>query len=309
MADLFAEQVEQSFSQESAPVQSLDTFSFEEKANSALISLGNLRQTREILKNHKGRLPESRPLEHVQFLDQLCDMLTSKNISFSEPEIYVAKSDSHYESRIAAAYGKPNILGAWLFERLVARFQFNSLSSEDYNPSVAIGYNVRGIALAFGLNVRMCQNMNIFGDQFMKTYDDGLPFNRLMELFKAWLDSFEERHENNLSILQRMKSTFLGNTKDELQKMVGLLHLNATAKNMNQKVIAPLNQTQVNDFSKQIITMIDTGKIDVESENVINIDDLYQIGTNILTHSQTNLEYKWDRVNDLGNFFEKHYLN
>ena len=106
-----------------------------------------------------------------------------------------------------------------------------------------------------------------------------------------------------------MKSTFLGNTKDELQKMVGLLHLNATAKNMNQKVIAPLNQTQVNDFSKQIITMIDTGKIDVESENVINIDDLYQIGTNILTHSQTNLEYKWDRVNDLGNFFEKHYLN
>lgn len=312
MTDLFADQVEQSFSAETPEivVQTIPrTFRFEEKQNSSIISLEDLRQTREVLKNHKGKLPTTRPLEHIQFIEMVNEMLVSKNISVGEPEIYVAKSDSHYENKIAAAHGIPQVLDAWLFERLICRIPFIGDDTSDYNPSVAIGYNLRGLALAFGVNVRVCQNMSIFGEKFLKTYDEGLPFGRMMELFKSWIDSNQEHYEHDLGILQRMKNTYLGNTKEELQKMVGLLHMNATARNMGQKILAPLNQTQVNDFSRQIIQMSDEGRIDMEAPEVISINDLYQIGTNILTHSQTNLEYKWDRVSDIGNFFETYYLN
>lgn len=310
MEDLFSEQVEQSFTTERITQEPLQTFSFDEKQNSKIITLEQLKQTREVLKNHRGKLPPARPMEHTQFIELVQEMVDKvPGTNQLAPEIYVSKSDSHYESKIAAAYQTNNALPAWLFERLICRIPFSANSNSDYNPAIAIGYNARGIALAFGTNVRICQNMSIFGEKFLKTYDEGLPFNRMMELFKNWIGAHVENYEHDLGVLRNMKSTFLGNTKEELQKMVGLLHMNATARNMGRKIIAPLNQTQVNDFSRKIIEMVESGNINIDSPEVININDLYQIGTNILTHSQTNLEYKWDRVSDMGTFFETYYLS
>lgn len=282
-------------------------FKFEEKQAAALIDISDLRHTRT-LKDHRGKLPESRPLEHVQFIDMVNDILVNKGMEVTTPEIYVSKSDSHYDDKMAAALGLPNTLEAWFFDRLICRI--NMPYEGDYNPSVAIGYNARGLALAYGTNVRICQNMSIFGDKFLRTYDSGLPFNRMMELFVGWINEFQKHFEYDMAILQRMKNTYLGNTLPELQKMIGTLHLLATEKNMGAKVLAPLNQTQVNEFSRKVLEMGADGKINLSNdENVISMHDLYNIGTQILTHSQTNLEYKWDKVSEMGAFFETHYLN
>jgi hypothetical protein len=294
----------------SQPIQNTDKiFKFDEKENARIISLDDLRFTRT-LKNYKVRLPATRPMEHTQFIDTINAMLDGESIVKGTPEIFVSRSDSNYDDRVAAAYNIPYTLSAWFFNRLVCRIPLMPDGVGDYNPNIAIGYNDKGITLAYGVNVRICSNMSIFGGKLLKTYDKGLPFSRMLELFGAWLKDAQELYHNDLAIMQRMKTTYLEDTRSELQKMIGRLHLAATARNMgNKEILAPLDQTQVNAFSNQILTAVGAGDINLDNPDNLNVYDLYNIGTNILTHSQSNLEYKWERISAMGQFMEENYLS
>lgn len=284
------------------------TFVFEDKQNAALISLDDLRHTRT-LRDAKKKLPASRPIEHTEFIDLINEVSDKKGIQVLTPEIYVSKSDSHYDTRTAAALGLPNTLEAWFFDRLICRIPLVAPDDSDFNPAIAIGYNAKGITLAFGTNVRICSNMSIFGGKLLKTYDEGVPFNRMIELFVAWMGEMQRHYEYDLGILQRMKNTYLSDTRNEIERMSGKLHLAASRKNRNIKLLAPLDQTQANAFDNNLIALEMEGKINLDTPDLINIYDLYNIGTNILTHSQTNLEYKWSKIADMGEFIEQEYLN
>ena len=244
----------------------------------------------------KGVLPLSRPIPHHQLLTNIIDMAsTIPNVKIEEENIYATEGQS---MRVMWPGKKEECpVENYLIQRLTTRIQLKFPSDTDMNMAIGVSYNEKGITMAMGPNVWACANQNVFGDNIMHTFGGNrkMPFDKMMEVYGAWIANFQDIRANDYALIESMKQREIN--ENGIQLLYGKLIDAAVQQNMNSKVAAPLNQTQVADFirashSEEYAT----------TDRVATVWDLQQRATSILKPRNTDLITIYDSNNNFNKF-------
>ena len=268
-----------------------EILNFDRKDKVTDISLPQLATT-EVLLGSSKKFPKTRPVPHWAFIKGIGDMLHKNNIAFEQEPITVAHSDSQLPSR------SDGRLADWFFGRLVTRLKIMNYVTEQFSPAIAIGYNTKGITVALGSRVSVCKNQCIFGEKLCVSYGNGgMPFEKMVYIIQNWIRDMEPLIEADYQILEKMNDTYV-DAQNAVSELLG--HMLRSAIRMERRQgddQAPLYLGQLNDFTEKIEKKVNS------NGSTLSLYDIYNMGTEILTHSIHNIEYKWNAINNFSNYF------
>ena len=182
------------------------------------LTLEELKKT--LTESQIGYGPER--MDHFEFIEKTADAASQAGLVASFDPIYVRSGgptqlpNVSVVKREAEKYGVKNPLEAYLIRKLVTRIHLTSPDGESYgdrNMALAIGYNQRGYQLAYGVNVHVCSNMSIWGDNYMQTYGTHrTEMPNVFERLSTWMSTREERVAQYNESIQKMMNTKVNNT-------------------------------------------------------------------------------------------------
>lgn len=235
--------------------------SFDESNGSSTIDLPTLDCTIK-LEEATGGLSSAAPIEHAELFKELLETGHRKLQGFKPllMPITIRKTNCN---RIKWK-GEPDkcpVENYWI-KRLVAKISFVPAEGKviPFNDdrqtrgTMAIGvcYNERGIQLAFGHNVGICDNMNVFGEKVVSTYGSDrfkVAYDKAMEIYNAWLDHFDEIQELNVYNIERLKAIEVN--EPMRLRLIGKLFEQAVRRNEDSaSTEAPLNVTECGKMVK-----------------------------------------------------------
>jgi len=164
--------------------------------------------------------------------------------------------------------------------------------------AIGLAYNEKGISLAFGTNIRVCSNQNVFGENIMHTFggDRKVPYDKMIEIFSKWMLEFNKYRDADYALIEKMKRTEIeGNAK---QILYGKLIDAAVLQNIDSKMKAPLNITQTADFIRQSYSP----EYAVPENRLATVWDMQQMGTAILKPKNTDMVALLETQNNFSNF-------
>ncbi|MEO7521627.1 MAG: hypothetical protein ABIW79_07410, partial [Gemmatimonas sp.] len=150
---------------------------FDAETKSATMDLATLDRTIKF-EDYSGRMSESRPIDHSDLIKRIFAVANNRTDWKPVLNDIVVKHDKCRRIKWAGEVDQCPIEN-YFIERLVARIDFTGSESmmdvQDASGlmSVAVSYNEKGIQVAFGHKVSMCQNLNVFGDFVFSTYGAG----------------------------------------------------------------------------------------------------------------------------------------
>lgn len=252
----------------------------------------------------KGGLPKNRPIEHHQLIDSICDRVEAVNgLSVEIDPIYCTEKQTW---RVGWAGEKDECpIDKHLIQRLTTRIQIIDKSNTDMNMAVGLSYNEKGITMGFGPNIWVCANQNVFGDNLMSTYKmgslDKLPFDKMQDVMGAWLTNYEAKKEADYGKVTLLQNTIVDDKAVKL--LYGELIEEAVLANMDGRVDAPMNVTQVGSFiraSKDELYELAVGE-DMTAWN------LTQMGTSVLKPQNNDYTTSYQTLNNFNNFILDKY--
>lgn len=272
----------------------MNTLSFEKGVST--LDLDTLKRTAKY-EMAKGSLPTNRPIEHHNLLSELMHKIGGYNtgITAELEDIYAAESMA---MRVMHAGKKEDCpVENYLLQRLTTRIHLKHPDDNEFNMAVGISYNEKGITMAFGPNVWVCANQNVFGNNIMQTYGkEKIPFDKMMDLFNEWMMSFDHMRTEDYKMINNMKETTVG--REAVDVLYGKLIHSAVRQNMDSKEVAPLNQSQVADFIRASYSE----EYEVPATEEVSVWDLQQMGTSILKPNKSDLVSLLPTVNNFSNF-------
>ena len=271
----------------------METLNFEKDENVKIITLSQLKQTCS-LTDSGAKLPASRPLEHFQLIETVCERLDKANIKYEMDPIWVAKGDSNRVPILDP--DKTGAIKSWIFSRLVTRLQMIFGDNEKYNPAIAIGYNVKGLTLGMGINTRICSNQSIFGNNLTQTWGkQSVDFQKVFNVLGDWLSKYDETFANNVKLLDAMEEIQL--IPQQVNEVLGQLQMEAV-KNayITPGLDAPFNIGQMSTFSKNLYNK------HISKQDIVSLSDIYNVGTDLLKPKTTDIVDIWANNNVFSNF-------
>lgn len=262
-------------------------YSFTEDAQT--IELDELSASLEV-RDSNGGTPRNRPVQAWELMNHISNFASVNGVEANLGKIYVKKTDSKQvltkeEKFIYTEETTP--LNKWLFNRIISQIHLPSVTDSDTTTSIAISYNDKGIAVGFGENVKICQNMSILGaSHLISNYgNESLKFESMLNIVQQWILDSNRLRQLQRDIIERMKDYRLPDkylNLDIVNGITGKLLDNANIvtyfkKNMTEETIAPLNITQCSEFSRRAVLLKNS-----ENPKLETIWDLYNIGTEIL---------------------------
>lgn len=238
------------------------------------ITLDQLNQSLRVVEV-SGQLPRTRPVESYDFINTIYDMCTKNKVIFDPEPIYVDKSGAR--RIVPRGHENDKSIDRYLFEKIITRVQLHD-ANPTWNPSIAISYNDKGLAVSFGTNVRICQNMSILSPtNYICTWGSKKEqYDRMLLLVEGWLNKMDSLKEEDYATLTAMQNTRVSG-KDAMQLLYGkLLDSAVDGTYFGNNDNAPLNIGQASKFVQEvkkqgiILTMEPT------------VYDIYNVGTSLL---------------------------
>jgi len=250
----------------------------------------------------KGSLPASRPIEHYQLIENIINSASKiPGIVVTPENIFAAEGQA---MRVMWQGKKDECpIENYLIQRITTRVHLKHTDDNEFNMAIGISYNEKGISMAFGSNVWVCSNQNIFGENIMHTFggDRKVPFDKMMDIFNSWMLDFNKYRDEDYAMIERMKSREIEEYAKQL--LYGKLIDKAVLQNIDTKQSAPLNQTQVADFIRASYSP----EYQIPSERVATVWDLHQMGTSILKPKTSDMVTLLQNQNDFSNFIVKEF--
>lgn len=280
----------------------MDVLAFEPENKSALITLDDLDKTIK-LEDGGGKLPASAPIHHADLIKKVVE-ISHKHLTKYSPVVGDITIKQGNCKRILWT-GPPDQcpIEKYMVERLVIKIQykgsgqFAEVADAKGPMAVGISYTEKGIQMAFGHNVSICQNLNVFGNNVFSTYGDQknrVPFEKGMQLVEAWMQSFDEKMELNRTSIQTLIDRPIN--EDERLRIFGKIYEMAILKNAGHNdVNNPLNVTECN-------RMVTAGFDKIVDKNaIITAWDMTNWATSVLkpeSSDMLNLLTKNARLNE-----------
>lgn len=277
---------------------------FEKDQKSKDISLGLLKQTASLADPFSGLLPNSRPIEHWQLIEQISETVDKAKLKYKLDPIWISKGESKKIRQL-----DPDNVGipeSYLFQRLVTRINILTpdFVQHGVNTSIAIGYTERGIQIAFGANVKICSNMCIFGGNLMHTYGDNkMRYDKMMQLVEKNIQELDSIAKRDFHILDRFRDTPIN--QQEMITSIGELHIQAVQGTYFGGQ-SPLNIGQVSNLTKGLVKLT-PDILTTSNDNIISLFDFYNMGTEILHPSKTEITTLLPDTLQWGNYLTNRY--
>ena len=251
-------------------------YKLEGEGKASVISLYHLRES-QLVRMQNGKQIVTRPVQSWELIEHLQTALTSRNIPFELQPIYVQKSESQQilTSAERGMYNAENTpVSKWLFNQLITKINLNPKPGTDTTTSIALSFNKNGVLTAFGRDVRICQNMCVFGNNLMTTYGNNkVPFEKMLELINHWLDNLAEKEAFDNRMIEGMKSIDISDNR-EVKRIVGNLYMQSVDQAYGS-TIAPFTMTQMSVFVQALNKRLE------EDSRLGSVWDLYNMGTNL----------------------------
>lgn len=240
----------------------MNAIQFNQKDRSAELTIQQLAQTMR-LGDSMGVMPKQVPVQPGELLVQMMEKLheytglkpIEKPIVIREP--YCQTNLNKMQSKQALDY--PD----YLIKRFVTKIELpmDTFTGPDtMRPGIALTYaytdSIKGIQVAFGENVAVCDNLTAFGPYQFSTYGGNkVGFEEGMQLFNHWVQNLQTVHNQHISAIDFLMNTKV--EKDKFHKVLGSLFEKAVRVNGGEKVEAPLNQTQVAGMVQKGLDVLD----------------------------------------------------
>lgn len=261
-----------------------------EKESTIGIDLPTLRETISLAESN-GSLPNSRPIEHFDLIEMISEMTEKKGYVFQPDPIHVAKSQSKRIMKLDP--NNEGLPGSYHFQRMVTRLQLLDLANEHHNTSIAIGYNEKGIQLAFGTNVKVCSNMSIFANKIMATYGAmKMPFDKMLQLAEKFINELPEIDAHNNAILNRMYNIEV--TPFNVIQTIGDIHVRSV-RSAYHGVPFAFGISQVSAFTQSLLRDHDQ-MLNAETGKPIRLYDFYNTGTYLMKPESSDISSLWPDI-------------
>lgn len=229
----------------------------------------------------QGNLPSTRPVEHYTVIRTVMDLIFTKTgkTPVCGP-IYAAESQSMQVMWKGEKDKCP--LENYLFQRIICVVKIPFENSQ-YKPGVAISYTEKGITIGFGLEVSVCSNMTIWGDQLLTTYGDmSDTYDNIIKLLGAWLEDYHELIKDwteRVTLLTARKITM-----QEADEVLGaLLRMAVMANEKSQFKNMGVNVTQVSKIAKEV------GELFYKNPDSVNAWDMTNACTHVLKADSSDM--------------------
>lgn len=228
-----------------------NAISFNPKDKSALLTYEQVAQTMKLGDSY-GSMPKQVPVQPGELLVQIKDMIKQHSgldiiqqpVVIREP--YCQTNLNKVKSNVPLEYED------YLLKRFVTKFNLplTAFEGEDkMSASFALTYaytdNVKGIQIAFGENVHVCDNLCAYGQYHFSTYGNSrISFEEGMQLLTHWIMNLRTVHEKHIDSIKYLMSVEV--PRRDFQRVIGSLFEKAVRANSGEQgIIAPLNQSQV----------------------------------------------------------------
>ena len=272
----------------------METLIFDPKTKFSNIKLEDLDKTLKF-EDGGGKLPQSAPIHHADLIKKVINIAKQYAPEYEAVLTPIVVKQDNCKRIMFNGPVEECPLTNYSVERLVAKIGFKGSGAfpDDINArgvmAVGISYNEKGIQVAFGHNVNVCQNLNVFGENVFSTYSIGgtkVPFDKGMQLIEHWMQNFKENRQIATDNIEKLRSIIV--TEDERLRVFGKIYELAVRTNEGERTLnAPLNVTEctrmvaegfhhmVKDTSKAItawdITNWATSVLKPETSDMVNL--------------------------------------
>jgi len=265
-------------------------FGFQKDEKSKSIPLSLLQESVRV-EDNLGRAYRTRPIQAWSFLTMIVGMLKEAEIGHKVHPIIVRADSSGVAlndiDRADNKYSKAMCpVNKWIFDQLITKIDIPHIGNDDVNGAIALSYTKRGISVAFGLNVSVCDNLCVMGGQQMRTYKhhqhDALAWESMKIQLRDWIGNIDQRLGMEVKIMERMMEHGVdyGTVVD---RVVGKLYQNAVDWRYFNGSQAPFDISGMSTF----VQNMHNKRRDTDLESVW---DLYNWGTEVMKPELERLE-------------------
>ena len=260
------------------------TLNFEEN-KVELLNLNELRETMDELDIGSKR---TNGIAHHVLLSRVLQLVNENGLKCELEPIYATDNRGRVQGvnkypMMEKSYGE-NAIQAYILRRILSRVVIHDMDDAISNTAIAISYHQDGIEIAMGPNIKVCQNMSIFGQgNHIRSYGaDKMPdVEKMMEVLSDWLTHYKERRLHDQKVLEVMNQTILSTR--QVSEMIGNLTLRRVGRDeLNIKKDAPLNQGNISKFTFSYLEKLKELRDSDNEEKDLSLYDIYNIGTGLM---------------------------
>lgn len=220
-------------------------------------------------------------IQHYKLLEKIGEVIDKTNMKFNLDDIFVSKQGPSIAPGISKIpkyeeeYGK-NSVRAYIFRRLITSYIIE-YDNPEFNTKIAVAYHQHGVNVAFGANVKFCQNLSIFGYDYM--YDiQKTQHNAVFDVINGWLHKYNENVLKFERIMNNLKQ--IPFNIEQSFKFIGRLTSMRVEKDSKilKNFINPrdyaLNQGQISKFTENLL-------IEHQEKGELSAYDVYNVGTQL----------------------------
>ena len=237
------------------------------------IELEDLKRTVKA-KDQKG-ISKKLPIEHFEVFDRVLESMQSLNITPGN----IFAMGGRYAKRMTIVEelkGIPNVTEAYWLQKIVGELIIHDYADSESIAKIGIKYTPEGVALAYGQEVRICQNFSILGaTNYIDLSKIGL--DKALQITKAWAQLHAEKREFEVATFRKMKEIALN--EFDVDRAIGKLHKAA----VNQ---AYLNKSEKAPFTIHQMTNFTKGMMSADQNDLNTLWGFYNAGTAIMRPSQ-----------------------
>ena len=249
-------------------------------------------------------------IRHYECFDKVLELCTKYNLNHIMDSIYVADGGSSNFPGITRIpkyeeeYGTDNIK-AFILRRLIGRVMIEDFSDKISDTAIGISFHQGGIQLAYGQNVRICQNMCIFGGRLISS-NKMESISKMFEVLEHYIQNHEKQREIDQTILNRMME--IPFSYEDAIRMVGDLEIAAVNNAYRKGPTPPFNIGQVSKFTIKLLNEYDEIPVHSKNGDGMKLWNVYNIGTNLHKATESGDITNLMPMNQtLGNYILKTY--
>jgi hypothetical protein len=230
--------------------------------NSEALTLAELQSSYQA--ERFGQKSITKPVEHFEFIDRILRLMERENVPTVMKKIFINKRDVELIRRKDEVV--PMSVDNLSVKRMVGRFIFPSFTNDVSEYSLAYGFSDSGFEMAFGLNVKVCQNLSIFASKVYRTFGpERINLELIMNRLATWFRNLDVAWDiDNHIVTSLMNAEVTESMKHQLISETFYRSLKSTNGD-------PFNQGEAKSFALQIM-----------EKPVENVWDIYNFGTNVL---------------------------
>jgi len=252
-----------------------EVFVFPKTAKVATIGLETLKQSSMIRSAGSNNPGISRPLQSWELIERVREMIELNKRPYDQKDIWVELRASNRiltQQEMANGLNETNTpIDKWMFDHVLTKIDIVPKKVvEGLSPAVAISFNQRGIQITWGMNVFVCQNLCIYGENQISTYGpQKMPFIKQLNVLSDWINNIDHKFKADQEIMKRMQDVPVN--EDWIRETVGDLYIKAINRAYKKGLPAPVNTSTLSTLVQKMNT-----------EDISSVWDFYNAGTAII---------------------------